>query len=509
MKKQKNLHLLYESPDLLGIHPERILDFIGYLEHQKIELSSFMIVRHGKIAAEGYWAPYHKEQIRSIHSFTKAFTATAICFLIEEKRLSLSDTIISFFPNQLPERPSPNLLEMTVEHLLTMTSGHDREPNFRSKTDWVGEFFKMPVPYPPGTHFFYNNLGTHLLTEILYKITGLQLTEYLAPRLFLPLGITEYDCFRNHEGHEYGAGGLLLKSEDLAKLALLYLQGGVYNGVRILPANWVSEMTRLQVKESRAIFDPEGHFPDWSCGYGYQTWMCRIKGLYRFEGVFGQIALVIPEKDAIIVTTGATCHINRLLGGIYDILLPALEDHPISDCEKSLAKLQDKLGKLKIAWTKGGSPTSPQQARIQQKQILFPPNEYSFIPERRLKNLPLWEKISENYTGIERCSLDFTENGCYFNYFEGTSSNRLPLGLNGSKKDGEMKLFHHRYEVASSGVWIDEHTFLIDIRLLQYPHHRCIYLSFCPDHVEIRCCEKPKGNGALDLQQKVFFCAYE
>lgn len=509
MKKQRNLHLLSESPDLLGIHPEKILNFIEYLERQKIELSSLMILRHGKIGVEGYWSPYKKEQIRSIYSLTKAFTAAAMGFLIQEGRLSLSDTVVSFFPQYIPDNPSPNLLGITVKHLLTMTSGHDKEPNFRAKGDWVAEFFKMPVPYPPGTHFFYNNLGTHLLSEILYKITGLQLSEYLATRLFAPLGITEYDCYRNHLGHEYGAGGLLLKTEDLAKFSLLFLQDGVFNGRQILPPGWANEMTRTHVAQSYANFDPEGRFPHWSSGYGYQTWMCKEEGLYRFEGIYGQMAIVIPQKDAVIITTGATYRINRLLEGIYSILLPAFEDQPIVECGEALGKLTEKLEKLKLAWSKGGSPTSAQQALIRQKQILFPPNDYSFLPERRFHNLPLWENISENYTGIERCSLDFTENGCYFNYFEGTTPNRLHLGSGCIRKRGELKLFHNRYEVVSTGSWVEENTFAIDIRFLQYSHHRRIYFSFFSDHVEVCFCEKPKGNGSYDIPEKVFFCTYE
>lgn len=509
MKKPKNLHLLSESPDLLGINPERVLEFIEYLEHQKIELSSFMILRRGKIGVEGYWWPYEKDQIRSIYSLTKSFCAVAVGFLIQEGRLSLGDRVATFFPEYVPDNPSPNLLGITVEHILTMTSGHDREPDFRAKRDWVAEFFKMPVPHPPGTHFFYDNLGVHLLSEILYRVTGLQLTEYLAPRLFAPLGIVEYDCYRNHSGREYGAGGLLLKTEDVAKFALLFLQGGLCGGKRVLPAGWAEEMTRIHEENSRANFDLEGHFPDWSSGYGYQTWMCREKGICRFEGNFGQIAMLIPKKDAVIVTTGVTYRINRLLEGCYSLLLPAFEDQPVLNCEPALDRLKEKLSKLRIAWGKSGSPASPQQALVNQRQILFPPNNYSFLPERRFTSLPLWEKISENYTGIERCSLDFTENGCYFNYFEGTTPNRLELGYGCNKKRGVMRLFHHCYEVISTGSWIDEKTFGIDIRFLQYSHHRRVYLSFCPDHVEVRCCEKPKGSGGADLLEKVFFCAYE
>jgi hypothetical protein len=221
------------------------------------------------------------------------------------------------------------------------------------------------------------------------------------------------------------------------------------------------------------------------------------------------MAMVIPQMNAVIVTTGVTYRVNRLLEGFYTYLLPAFEDQPVTDCAPALEKLNEKLGKLKIAWAKSGSLTSPQQSLITQKQILFPPNDYSFLPERRFQHLPLWEKIRENYTGIERCSLDFTEGGCYFNYFEGTTPNRLELGYGCNKKRGAMKLFHSQYEVVSTGSWIDEHTFAIDIRFLQYSHHRRIYLSFCPGHVEIRCCEKPRGNGYYDILEKVFFCAYE
>jgi CubicO group peptidase (beta-lactamase class C family) len=115
-----------------------------------------MILRHGKVIAEGWWDPYKPTLRHSQYSVSKTFTSTAVGFAVSEDKLKLTDKVISFFPNDLPETVSPNLAVMTVRDLLIMSAGQDPDPSYEigSKSrNWVKAFLATPVVLKPGTVF--------------------------------------------------------------------------------------------------------------------------------------------------------------------------------------------------------------------------------------------------------------------------------------------------------------------------------------------------------------------
>ncbi|WP_256217438.1 serine hydrolase [Paenibacillus sp. OV219] len=328
------------TPEAVGIPSAVIASLLDAWRKSHLELHSMMIVRHGQVAAEGWWAPYSPELSHMMFSFSKSFTSTAIGLAAAEGLLSLDDAVISFFPEVTPQEPSANLSAMRVRHLLMMGTGHEVDTMqylaFAEDGDWVRAFVQAPVEREPGTHFVYNSGATYMLSAIIQKVSGQKLLDYLQPRLLDPLGITEATWEACPRGIHTGGWGMTLTTESIAKFGQLYLQRGVWDGKRILSEAWVDEAT------SKHINNGDDEASDWAQGYGYQFWRCR-HGAYRGDGAFGQFCIVLPEQDTVIALTSGTNDMQGVLDGIWTHLLPALTDESSAataeDAEALIAKL--------------------------------------------------------------------------------------------------------------------------------------------------------------------------
>lgn len=227
------------SPESLGISSGGILRFLDRMEEKNIELHSFMVVRHGKCAAKGWWKPYAPELAHPLYSFGKTLTATAIGFARQEKILSLEERLVDLFPELLPKEPSENLQKVTLWHLLTMSCGHETEIDMESP-DWIREFLQHPFLHEPGTFYKYNTAGTNMLAAVLKRKTGCDVTEFLKPRLLEPLGITSLTCSKcqGPEAVEMAGGGMRMTTEDMARFIYFVLNRGRWEGRQLLEEEW-------------------------------------------------------------------------------------------------------------------------------------------------------------------------------------------------------------------------------------------------------------------------------
>ena len=214
-----------------------------------ITLHSIMILKHGQVVYEKWFNGQTAETPHPMFSVSKTFTATAVGLAINEGKLNLTDPVVSFFPDKLPAEPSEFLKAMTVRDLLTMTCGHDEEPNSLRKDsiDWVEGFLSWPVKHKPGEYYLYNSVGTYMLSAIVQKVTGEKLLDYLDTRLFQPLHINRPEWEESPQGINCGGWGLSLTTEDMAKMGQLFLQEGKWNGKQLVPAEWLKEMSSYQV----------------------------------------------------------------------------------------------------------------------------------------------------------------------------------------------------------------------------------------------------------------------
>lgn len=307
------------TPEAQGVDSSGIAAFLSACAGSGLELHSLMLVRHGFVIAESWWHPYSSDKRHMLFSLSKSFTATAIGLAVAEGRLSLDDTVVSFFPEKAPAIVSENLAAMRVHDLLTMSTGHAVEPmsGLRAETnDWVSSFLAVDVPHAPGTHFLYNSLATYMLSAILHKLTGERLLDYLTPRLFVPLGITDPTWEQCPLGIDTGGWGLSVCTEDIAKFGQLYLSDGIWDGARLLPEGWVANATKKHIANGD---NPES---DWAQGYGFQFWRCR-HGAYRGDGAFGQYCVVLPEQGAVLAITSGVKDMQAVLNHAWAQLLPA------------------------------------------------------------------------------------------------------------------------------------------------------------------------------------------
>jgi CubicO group peptidase (beta-lactamase class C family)/predicted glycoside hydrolase/deacetylase ChbG (UPF0249 family) len=315
------------TPEKEQFESKAVSNYLKAVKEKGQDLHSFMILRHGKVIAEQWFGDNSATKNHVMHSVSKTFTATAIGFAVQEKRLSVTDKVISFFPNDLPKDISPNLAALEIKHLLTMSVGHDTAStvSIRDKnTSWERMFLALPVPHEPGKKFVYNSLASYMLSAIIQKVTGEKLLDYLYPRLLRPLGITGAEWLESPTGINTGGWGLFIKTEDMAKMGQFYLQKGKWDSKQLLPEAWFDEATKAHIIQPPVWVKPDANFKesDWVQGYGYQLWRCR-NNAYRADGANGQFIIILPEKDAVIVTTANIQDMQTEINLIWKYLLPA------------------------------------------------------------------------------------------------------------------------------------------------------------------------------------------
>jgi CubicO group peptidase (beta-lactamase class C family) len=350
------------SPEAQGISSAAILSFIEAADKNVHSMNSIMLLRHGHVVTDGWWAPYHAEAPHSLYSLSKSFTSTAVGLAISEGKLKLDDEVLKFFPEDVPEGPSNNLKAMRVSDLLRMNTGHQTEPPRTLDVSWTKAFLAHPVPFKPGTHFLYNTSATYMQSAIVQKVTGMTVLEYLKPRLFEPLGIERPTWELSPQGISTGGYGLSVRTRDIASFGQLYLQRGKWAGKQLVPDDWIDAAAARQTSNGS---NPQS---DWDQGYGYQFWRCR-HGAYRGDGAFGQYCIVLPEQDAVIAITSGVKDMQFTLNLIWDKLLPAMQSAPLPPDGAAREKLEAKLKSLSLPVQEGESTA------VFSKKFVFPAND--------------------------------------------------------------------------------------------------------------------------------------
>ncbi|MGI3779545.1 MAG: serine hydrolase domain-containing protein [Janthinobacterium lividum] len=309
------------SAEAQGVDPVGISAFLDTLEAAPdIEPHSLIVVRHGQVVAEGWWSPYDADQPHLLYSLSKSFASTALGLAVGEGLVDLDATVLSYFPELDADITDPWSRSMRVRHVAAMASGHLSETLERALANDPGNlvrgFLLVPPDREPGTVFAYNQPCTYTLAAIVQRLSGQTLVDYLRPRLLDPLGIGQVGWQQHPSGQDLGFTGLHATTDAIARLGLLYLQRGVWDGTRLLSEAWVAEATSKQVD------NPDEPNPDWRQGYGFQFWMARHG--YRGDGAYGQFCIVLPEQDAVVAITAATQNMQAILDAAWAHLLPAM-----------------------------------------------------------------------------------------------------------------------------------------------------------------------------------------
>jgi CubicO group peptidase (beta-lactamase class C family) len=370
--------LLRSKPEAEGVDSQGIIDFLSAAEKSNHEFHSFMFLRHGKVIAEGWWSPYSPDLKHTLYSTSKSFTSTAVGFAFTENRLKLTDKVISFFPDDLPDTISQYLKEMDIKDLLTMSVGQDPDPTGmipQNDTNWVKAFLARPIVNEPGSKFLYNSMATYMLSAIVQKVTGDKVIDYLTTRLFTPLGITGMDWETDPMGINTGGWGLRLKTEDMAKFGELYLQNGLWKEKQLIPEEWIKEATTFKIDQAPGIPDSIRNKSDWMQGYCYQFWRCR-NNAFRADGAFGQYIIVMPDKDAVVAITCETPDMQGEINLVWAYLLPSIKGESLPENSEADEILKQKLGSLAVKLPEEGS-TSDAKPSISGKTFIIDQNGWN------------------------------------------------------------------------------------------------------------------------------------
>lgn len=364
------------TPEQEGISSKGILDFLNAIDTGKIEIHSFMFIRHGKVVSEGWWNPYGPELKHLMYSASKTFTATGIGLAIAENRMKLTDKVVSFFPASLPDTISDYMKIMTVKDLLMMATGIVSEPRIGQDDEWVRSFLSRAPSSKPGTVFKYYNTATFMLSAIVQQVTGETLFDYLQPRIFKPLEIKGIDWDLNPQGINLGLMGLRLHTEDMGKFGQLLLQKGNWNGKQLIPEDWVREATSFKIKSEGGINKTPPELNDWVQGYCYQMWRGRNNSV-RLDGMAGQFVILMPDKEAIVVLTANATNTQKELDLVWNYLFPSIKGiKPLAPDPDANAELKRRLALLSVKPTAVASVSSTIPSKVSGKNVVFAENNY-------------------------------------------------------------------------------------------------------------------------------------
>ncbi len=475
-KKEQVITSLSRSvPEAEGVSSQGIIDFLNAASKSRHEFHSIMFLRHGKVIAEGWWNPYKPELRHTLYSTSKSFTATAVGFAVSEKRLTVDDKVISFFPDALPDTVSPFLSKMKVKDLLSMSAGQEPEQTFKIVTtdsNWVKAFLAVPLVHEPGTKFLYNTLATYMLSAIVQKVTGEKVIDYLKPRLFDPLSIEGMDWEVDPHGINCGGWGLRLKTEDMAKFGQLFLQKGKWNGKQLLPSAWIEEATTKKIDQNPDATQAAKDSSDWLQGYCYQMWRCRHNE-FRADGAYGQYIIIMPDQDAVIAVTAETGDMQDEINLIWEYLLPAIKPDKLPENTTLDASLKQKLSSLALPLPVTGNG-SPVVSQISGKTFAFEPND---------KNL---KTINFNFTD-NICRVSMMIDSAHYNFTFG--SGQWITGETTLHGPNLLLLARAHFvglppaKVAGSLGWKDENTLEMVLRYIESPHSENITCKFAKNNI--------------------------
>ena len=282
------------SPERHGVSPALIYEMLAALENEpKANIHSLLVLKDGEVIVECSREGYSVNIPHQAYSMSKSLTGIAIGFLVEEGKLSTDTLLTDIFPEYTVK--DKKFKTMTVEHLLTMQSGVSfSEAGAVTETEWTRAFFNSKLDFTPGTKFAYNSMNSYILSRIVRRISGLQLTEFLTEHLFAPLGIRNGFWEVSPEGIEKGGWGAYLSVESFAKIGLMMMSDGLFEGEYVLSKDWINRSLATHGKPAKDT----GGF-----NYGYHLWVNDSNDEFLFNGMLGQNVWMCPRNSIVVSMT--------------------------------------------------------------------------------------------------------------------------------------------------------------------------------------------------------------
>jgi CubicO group peptidase (beta-lactamase class C family) len=455
--------LIRVTPESQGVSSKYIIDYLNAIDTGNVEMHSFMLIRHGNVVAEGWWSPFGADYKHIMYSASKTFTATAIGLAVNEKRLKLTDKVISFFPASVPDTLSNYMKELTVRDMLMMSTGQDQEPRRGQNDDWIRSFLSKAPTDKPGTIFRYNNTATFMLSSIVQQVTGETVFNYLMPRIFKPLGMRGIDWDLNPQGINLGMIGLRLRTEDMARFGLLLSQQGKWEGKQLIPKAWIAEATSYKIASRGGNERIPAEINDWFQGYCYQMWRGRHNTV-RLDGMAGQFVILIPDYDAIVILTANASNTQKEMNYVWDYLLPAMSSNkPLPENPALNSELKKKIASLTLPVAKSGSSSLMQ--RISGKAISFQDNNYN-IKEARI-TFSDGQCLVALRRDAETVAIKAGADSWKYANTSATSILSAPRAPASKSRDANYTILQPVIKVAANYSWTDNNTLELNARFVE------------------------------------------
>ena len=467
------------TPEEVGVSSQKIAEYLREAEQSGLELHSFMALRHGKVAVECFREPFSPERNHDMWSVSKSFTATALGFAIHEGLICMDTRLAELFREYAPKKPDERWGKLTIEHLVTMTAG--KSPPYLSPkgpdADWIQTYIDSPWYNDPGVENRYVNENFFLLSAALQRATGTPMMDYLRPRLFEPLGFARPTWETDNRGVECGSWGFSCKTEDLAKFILCYLEEGRFEGLQVIPADWAKSAVQKQ-RDSTGVRESTQN------GYGFGFWRNpeRVGG-WRANGMFSQFGIAFPEQDAIFVCNASVADETVMHDLVWEYIPAAFIDGAQHGEAATVC-----FEASPFEPPPSVSPRSPLEKQIDGRRIhlrrnrLLPPMHF------QVTALPVILTVKNPYLThqINDITLHFGEQEAEFYWREGKDENALPLGLDGSCREGTMRINGQDYTVLGAGEWLNDSAFQVKLRYIETISSQSFVFTFHKNKVAMQ-----------------------
>lgn len=493
------------SPESQGISSDTVAAFLRELAADPtLNMHTVLLLRNGKVLAQTAFGEQDTQLWKMTFSACKSITSLAIGMLMDEGKLKPDTPVVELFPGKTSPVSRLKYKELTVEHLLTMTSGAVfNEAASMTETDWLTAFFASAPSAKPGKEFRYNSLNTYVLSAIVRRVSGQSLCEFLTPRLFAPLGITEYFWETCPDGIEKGGWGLYIGSEDLAKIGQLVLNGGVWNGQRLISEEWLRAATACHAETSESLGD---------FNYGYQIWCGRERDRFLFNGMLGQNVLAFPDSGILLVTNAGNDELfqqsryfrlaEQYFGGKFADTLPENEEA----AERLTATLRELSGQKPTAaqsWWRRFFPKKAEELPELCHKLDGMTLSAESSDAASVGLLPLVLQIVQNNytTGLQNIHFAVEKDTLWVTYAENEDTHCFPVGF-GTAADGEVYFRGEPYRIHTTGRAAQNEdgvdVLILNIAFLETPCTRSLRLYFEEDGVRLRQEERP-GEPLMDM----------
>lgn len=459
---------LTSAPEEQGMDSSAFAKLVAYGESHSFD--SLLIIRHGRIVAEAYYAPYISDIPHQIHSSTKAIISTLIGMLYRDGVLDrLDHPVLDFFAGISVANVDDRKKAISVQNLLDMTSGFDWDQGFEDGKDqtlidmtlssnWTQFILDRPMAHAPGAVFNYADANPNLASAIITRLSGKLAEDYAREKLFSPLGITDWHWDRDPQGLTMGAWTLTMLPRDMAKIGYLYLRHGEWEGRQLLPPGWAEVLNRASVN-MHASFDP-------GLRYSNFFWVFSEQHVYMAVGWHGQLIAVFPDLDVVaVVTAHKFVPFHDVIRDVSAVVKSesALPPNP-NDAELLAKAIKD----VAVEKPTAVGPTPEIASAISGKTYKFPDNAF------RLKSFALFLTDAHPHFKFEINSR------LPANMYNISGEFDVPLGLDGSYRRGARSIWgaNPGHITAAKGTWLNGQTFELDTEDLGFGGMSRNILSF-------------------------------